>query len=76
MLLLLTKATAGSSTATTGLAVRCGIVAPLIATKRLSAGDAIAGSELDFQLDDFVPLLIAPITLGDRKKLTQATPVV
>lgn len=40
------------------------------------AGNAIAGRELDFQLDDFIPLLVCPIPLGNRKKLTQATTIV
>ena len=53
----------GLTTSTTGLAVRH-LVAPLAATTamRLVAGDAITGSQLNFQLDDFVLLLIGAIT--------------
>ncbi|MFZ1246975.1 MAG: hypothetical protein WAR41_18090 [Azonexus sp.] len=62
-LLLLANATA--SIATTRLAVRHDIVASGIPAKRLIARHSVSGSKLDFQLDDFVPLLIRSITLGD-----------
>ena len=70
-LLLLANATA--SIATTRLAVRHDIVASGIPAKRLIARHSVSGSKLDFQLDDFVPLLIGAITLGDRQEVTQAT---
>ena len=35
------------------------------------AGDTVARCELDFQLNDFIPLLIAPITLWDRQQFPQ-----
>lgn len=69
LLLLLAWATTCIST---GLAM-LHIVATRISAKRLVAGNAVTGSKLDFQLDDFVPLLIGSIALGDRKKVTQAT---
>lgn len=40
------------------------------------AGNAIAGRELDFQLNDFIPLLVCPVPLGNRQKLAQATTIV
>ena len=49
------------------------VTAAWIAAKRLIAGNTVAGSKLDFQLDDFVPLLIGAITLRDRQEVTQAT---
>jgi hypothetical protein len=65
LLLLLAKAAAGA-----GIAARLAmlhVAAARTATKRLVAGNTVTGSELDFQLDDFVPLLVGSITLGDRK---------
>ena len=40
------------------------------------AGNAVAGCQLDFQLDDFIPLFICPITLGNRQELPQTTTIV
>lgn len=74
LLLLLPGSAARPASATTAarLAMRHGIAA-LTAAKRLIAGGAVARGELDFQLNDFVPLLIGPIPLGDRKKFAQTT---
>ncbi|MCL2887003.1 MAG: hypothetical protein FWF20_09530, partial [Betaproteobacteria bacterium] len=38
--------------------------------------DAVAGRELDFQLDDFIPLFIAAVALRDRQEFAQATPAI
>ena len=70
-LLLLTNASA-SAGISAGFAM-LHVTAAWIAAKRLIAGNTVAGSKLDFQLDDFVPLLIGAITLGDRQEVTQAT---
>ncbi len=40
------------------------------------AGNTITGRKLDFQLDDFIPLLVCPISFGNGQKLTQTTTVV
>jgi hypothetical protein len=49
------------------------IVATWIAAKRLISGNTVARRELDFQLDDFIPLLIGSIPLWNRKEFAQAT---
>ncbi|TXT25047.1 MAG: hypothetical protein FD131_4747 [Rhodocyclaceae bacterium] len=69
-LLLLTNTATGA-----GIAARLAmlhVAAAWIAAKRLISGNTVTRSELDFQLDDFVPLLVGSITLGDRKEVTQA----
>ena len=73
-LLLLTNASA-SAGISAGFAM-LHVTAAWIAAKRLIAGNTVAGSKLDFQLDDFVPLLIRSITLGDSKQFTQASTVI
>ncbi|MBK9783321.1 MAG: hypothetical protein IPP59_03450 [Betaproteobacteria bacterium] len=45
-------------------------------TMRLIAGNAVARCKLYFQLDNFIPLLIRSIALGDRKKFTQTATIV
>lgn len=63
MLFLLLTATAASSP----LLAVLGIAPPRRTTAMwFIAGDAITWSELNFQLDDFVPLLVGAITLGNR----------
>ena len=71
MLLLLLTTTA----TTTRLAVLL-VATPLVATAtvRLVTGDPVARCKLDFQLDNFIPLLVATITLGNRQQLTQTAP--
>ena len=44
------------------------------ATMLFVAGDAVTRSKLDFQLDDFVPLFVGAITLGNRQQFAEATP--
>jgi hypothetical protein len=70
-MLLLLLAKAATACISTGFAL-LHVAATGIATKRFIGGDAIARSKLDFQLDDFVPMLICSITLGNRKEFTQA----
>jgi len=55
---------------TTGLAM-LHVAAARITAKRLISRDTVARRKLDFQLDDFVPLLVGAITLGNRKEFTQ-----
>ena len=69
-LLLLTWRTA--ATAATGFA----LAHAATTTLRLVAGDAITRRQLNLELDDFIPLLIGPITLRDRQKLAQTTTVI
>ncbi|MCB4359410.1 hypothetical protein [Quatrionicoccus australiensis] len=70
MLFLLTA----GATATAGLAVM------RLTTTEIAgvfiAGNTITGRKLDFQLDDFIPLLVRPIPLGNGQKLTQTTTVI
>ncbi len=42
----------------------------------LTSGKAIAGSQLNLQLDDFIPLLIGTVAFGYRKQLTQTAAVI
>lgn len=59
-LLLTTTTTATSST----LLAVLGVATPRRTTAmRFIAGDTVTWSKLDFQLDDFVPLLVGAITL-------------
>src|SRR5574343_630760 len=67
MLLLLLAA----GPATAGLAVRHRIAALGAAAVRFIAGNTVAGRQLDFQLDDFVPLLIGAIALRHGEKFAQ-----
>jgi len=67
--LLLAKATSSISA---WLAV-LHVATPRIAAKRLITGNTVTRRELDFQLDDFIPLLIGSIPLWNRKEFTQAT---
>jgi hypothetical protein len=67
-LLLLARGSAGISA---GFAM-LHVTATWISSQRLIAGDTVARRKLDFQLDDFVPLLIGSITFWDRQEVTQA----
>lgn len=71
-MLLLRLADAATGTGVPARLAMLHVAATRIAAKRLIAGNTVTRSELDFQLDDFVPLLIGSITLGDRKEVTQA----
>lgn len=62
-MLFLLWATTPSSIAAAGLAMRLHVTSR-VAASVFVAGNPIAGRELDFQLDNFIPLLIAPIALG------------
>ncbi len=62
MLFLLLTATA-AGIAATGFAMRLH-VAPRITATMFITGNPITRRELDFQLDYFIPLFVAPITLG------------
>ena len=67
MLLLLLTGTAATLLALLHLAT------PSIASAGLFAGTkAIPWCELDFEFDDFVPLLIGTITLRNRQQFAQA----
>ena len=69
LLLLLTTRT----TRATCLAVLLLMAAPLIAaTVRLIAGNPVTGGELDFQLNDFVPLLVAAVPFRNGQQFAQA----
>lgn len=60
LFLLLTAATTASST----LLAVLGVATPRRTTAmRFIAGDTVTWRKLDFQLDDFVPLLVGAITL-------------
>ncbi len=50
---------------TTRLAMLLLMATPLIAAAvRLATGYPVTGGKLDFQLDDFVPLLVGTVTFG------------
>lgn len=60
MLFLLLPAAA----TTTRLAMLLAAASLVGATGLLVTGDTVAWCELDFQLDDFVPLLVGTVTFG------------
>ena len=58
---------------TTRLAMLLLMATPLIAAAvRLATGYPVTGGKLDFQLDDFVPLLVAAVPLGNGQQFAQA----
>ena len=60
---------------TTRLAMLLLMATPLItAAVRLATGYPVTGGKLDFQLDDFVPLLVAAVPLGNGQQFAQAAP--
>ncbi|HQX85700.1 MAG TPA: hypothetical protein PKV23_09440, partial [Aestuariivirga sp.] len=62
MLLLLPTNTSATTTGpATRLAVRHGVAALTAATVGFIAGDTVTRSELNFELDDFVPLFVGSI---------------
>jgi len=40
------------------------------------SGDTVTGGQLNFQLDDFIPLFICPITFWNRQQFAQPTTIV
>jgi hypothetical protein len=72
LLLRLPRATARISTWLAMLYV----VAAGVTTLLLVAGNSVSWRKLDFQLNDFIPLLIASISLGDREQFAQTATVV
>ena len=76
LFLLLASSSAGTTTATGFIAIGRGVITARSPTERLVTRRAIPRSKLDLQLNNFVPLLISPITFGDRKKLTQTAAVI
>ena len=42
----------------------------------VSRRNAVTGSKLDFQLDDFIPLFVGTIPLGDGQQLAKAPTIV
>jgi hypothetical protein len=62
-----------------GLAVAARLVRRATRRRPVAAGQtalrrtlAIAGGELDFELIELVPLLVGPLTVGDREQFLQA----
>jgi hypothetical protein len=42
----------------------------------LGRRDPVTRGKLDFKFDDFIPLLICPVTLGNRQEFAQAAPII
>jgi hypothetical protein len=47
-----------------------------MASARFVPGYPVTGCKLDFQLNDFIPLLITSVTLRDRQQIAQTATVI
>jgi hypothetical protein len=72
MLFRLTTGT--TSAAATGLALVRQTATDI--TAMFVAGNTIAGRQLDFKFNDFVPLFVCPVTLWNGQQFAQSTTVV
>ncbi|MFZ2267395.1 MAG: hypothetical protein WAV95_07420 [Azonexus sp.] len=72
--MLFRLATGTTSTATTGLALVRQAATDVAAM--FVAGNSISGRQLDFQLNDFIPLFICPITFRNGQQFAQPTTIV